>query len=81
MNYGWRFMTLYRRQGSRPLTHNTILIPQKRKKKVGGRVKQRKKNKRRPTMLTVLGCPPWTVSEEKTPQSGLIRKGTDNHTT
>ena len=54
---------------------------EKKKKKVGGRVKQRKKNKRRPMMLTVLGCLPWTVSKEKTPQSGLIRKGTDNHTT
>ena len=32
-------------------------------------------------MLTVLGCPPWTVSEEKTPQIGLLRKGTENHTT
>ena len=51
----------------------------KRKKKVGGRVKQGEKNKRRPMMLTVLGCPPWTVSKEKTPQSGLIRKGTDTH--
>ena len=30
-------------------------------------------------MLTVLGCPPWTVTKEKTPQSDLIRKGTDTH--
>jgi len=50
-----------------------------KKKKVGGRVKQREKNKRRPMMLTVLGCPPWTVTKEKTPQSDLIRKGTDTH--
>ena len=32
-------------------------------------------------MLTVLRHPPWTVSEEKTPQRGLFRKVTDNHTT
>ena len=32
-------------------------------------------------MLTVFGHPPWAASEEKTPQSGLIRKVTDNHTT
>ena len=32
-------------------------------------------------MLTVLECPPWTVSEEKTPQIGLLIKGTENHTT
>ena len=30
-------------------------------------------------MLTLLGCPPWTVSDEKTPQSSLIRKETDTH--
>ena len=58
-----------------------IDFSKKEKKKGGGKVKQRKKNKRRPMILTVLGCPPWTVSEEKTPQIGLLRKGTDNHTT
>ena len=31
-------------------------------------------------MLTVFGHTPWAASEEKTPQSGLIRKVTDNHT-
>ena len=61
------------------LTHNTMWIPQKRKKK--GEGEDRKKNKRRLMMLTVMGHPPWTVSEEKTPQRGLIRKVTDNHTT
>ena len=53
----------------------------KGKKRGEKRRKDRKKNKRRLMMLTVMGHPPWTVSEEKTPQRGLIRKVTDNHTT
>ena len=63
------------------LTTLFCFLIKEKKSKNKKRIKRRKKNKRRPTMLTVFGHPPCAASEEKTPQSGVIRKVTDNDTT
>ena len=53
MNYGWRFMTLYRRQGSRPspwkrnakkLSEEALQIAAKRRKEEKQKAKEKRKD-------------------------------------
>lgn len=57
---------------SLPRYHIVFLIKGKKNRK-NKRGKTKKKNKGDSRLLTVFGHPPWAASEEKTPQSGLIR--------